>query len=73
MDDLELRELIQNLLRTEDFVAASRVDLDVENGEVTLSGQVNAPEVKERFEKKIKNVEGVSKVHNNIKLEKADW
>jgi len=48
---------------------SSAISSDVKKGEVTLSGVVNSPELKDAAEKAAAAVKGVSKVVNNIEVQ----
>jgi len=48
---------------------SSAVTSEVKKGEVTLSGVVNSPELKDAAEKAAQAVKGVSKVVNNIQVQ----
>jgi osmotically-inducible protein OsmY len=48
--------------------AADDVDVDVDNGVVTLSGDVASDQIKSAVEAKVKNMVGVKQVVNNIQV-----
>ena len=59
---------------TEDWhVDASRIEVSVESGEVTLSGTVSSREQKRRAEDCVEELSGVRHVQNNLRVEDSDW
>lgn len=59
---------------TEDWhVDASRVEVQVESGEVTLNGTVSSREQKRRAEDCLERLSGVRHVQNNLRVEESDW
>jgi len=51
-------------------IDASDIEVDVANGEVTLSGTVDRRDVKRRVEDVVEEVMGIKHVQNNIRVEK---
>lgn len=64
--DLDLRKKIQTSIGSSDF--AKYVTVDVDNGIVTLRGKVRNQNERSAIEQKIKNVQGVKNVNNQIEI-----
>lgn len=66
--DERIREEVNERLTYHDGVDATDVDVAVENGEVTLSGQVGSRWEKRVAEDVAESVRGVHDVHNRLKV-----
>jgi len=64
--DERIREDVCDRLCDDPWVDASDIDVNVRNGEVTLTGHVRERADKRRVEDVIENVAGVREVHNNL-------
>jgi hypothetical protein len=67
--DERIREDVCEFLTEDGHVDASRVEVRVEDGEVTLEGSVDSREQKRRAEDLAEIVLGVVDVHNRLRLE----
>lgn len=66
--DERIREDVHDKLTEDWFLDASRIAVQVENGEVTLSGSVEHRRDKRRAEDVVEDVPGVQHVQNNIRV-----
>src|SRR5262249_6498718 len=66
--DARVREDINDRLADDSFLDASEIEVEVKNGEVTLSGTVTQRQDKRRAEDLAENVSGVQHVQNNLRL-----
>ena len=66
MDDVQMRVL--NALHWDYAVPRNRLKVEVENGWVTMSGQVDLPYQRSCAESDVRNVAGVVGVINHISL-----
>jgi osmotically-inducible protein OsmY len=64
--DTRLRELVCEALTDDELVDASNVDVVVQHGEVTLSGQVQDNKMRRAAEECAQRVAGVSSVLNRL-------
>jgi hypothetical protein len=67
--DQRIYEDVCERLADDDRIDASEIDVNVANGEVTLSGKVRSRNAKRRATFVIENVLGVKDVHNNVRVE----
>ena len=70
--DERLTELVNEALHDDDRVDAGDIDVAVENGEVTLSGQVASRRHKHRAENVASRVSGVHDVENRLRVRRDD-
>lgn len=68
--DMRIKEDINDLLYEDPYVDASDIEVNVENGEVTLTGTVNDRNVKRRTEDIIEQVSGVKHLENRLRPRK---
>lgn len=66
--DERIREDVCERLTEDPFIDASNVEVDVRNGEVTLSGTVASRGLKYRAEDLVEAVSGVTHVQNNVRV-----
>jgi osmotically-inducible protein OsmY len=66
--DERIREDVSDRLTDDWYLDASNIDVEVANGEVTLSGTVDDREDKHRAEHLIENLSGVRHVQNNLRI-----
>jgi osmotically-inducible protein OsmY len=67
--DERIREDVNDRLTDDWQVDASEIEVNVSNGEVTLSGTVNTRDEKRRAEDLAENVSGVRHVQNNLRVQ----
>lgn len=68
--DARIKEDICERLMEDDAIDASDIEIDVANGEVTISGNVDRRDIKRQVEDVVEDVMGVKHVQNNIRVEK---
>jgi len=66
LSDLILRKRVEIAILSTDEIDAYLLEIEVENGVITLSGQVHSNEEKKAAEVQARSVEGISGVKNNI-------
>jgi hypothetical protein len=66
--DDRIREDISDRLSDDDSVDASDIEIRVEKGEVTLTGEVDSKQAKRRAEDIAEEVSGVSNVQNSLRV-----
>jgi osmotically-inducible protein OsmY len=66
--DERIREDVSDRLMHDDSLDATNIEVEIDNGEVTLSGPVENRADKRRAEDCIENVGGVKHVQNNIRV-----
>ncbi len=66
--DDRIREDVSDKLSDDPMVDASDIDVTVENGEVTLSGEVSSRQAKRQAEDCVDHVAGVRHVQNNLRV-----
>jgi len=66
LSDLILRKRVEIAILSTDEIDAYLLEIEVENGVITLSGQVHSSEEKKAAETRARSVEGISNVKNNI-------
>ena len=69
--DDRIREEIADRLTDDDRVDASEISIQVQNGEVTLTGTVNDRGQKRRAEDLAESISGVREVANNIRVSRG--
>lgn len=70
--DERLKEHVNELLMEHDEIDATHVDVDVKNGEVTVTGTVQARQQRRAIEDLIEGMVGVKDVHISIKIADRD-
>lgn len=68
-DDRVMEEVCEMLMR-DSYVNASNIEVNVKDGEVTLSGTVPERKMKFRAEDRIQNCFGVREIHNRLRVVK---
>ena len=66
--DDRIKEDINDRLSDDPYVDASEIDIEMENGEVILSGTVSSKQEKRRVEDLVEAVSGVSHVENRLRV-----
>ncbi|HEY8538933.1 MAG TPA: BON domain-containing protein [Steroidobacteraceae bacterium] len=66
--DERIREDVCECLTEDDYIDATNIEVQVKDGEVTLSGTVNTREEKRRACDLIEDLPGVKDVHNNLRV-----
>ena len=71
-DDAEeaIEDRIEFRLETDDVTRKYDIDVEVDNGVVTLKGKVDTAEAKKKAEEIAKKVDGVKSVKNELTVEK---
>jgi osmotically-inducible protein OsmY len=67
--DERIREDISERLTHDSWVDASEIEIEVKEGEVTMTGTVNSREEKRRAEDAVEKVSGVRDIHNMIRVQ----
>ena len=70
--DARIREDVCDYLTDDPRVDASDIDIQITNGEVTLSGSVRSRDEKRYAEDAVERISGVREVNNNLKVKPAD-
>lgn len=70
-DDNRIREDVCELMTEDDDLDPSDIEVQVQNGEVTLTGTVERRENKRRAEDLSERVSGVRDVHNHLQVRRA--
>lgn len=68
--DERIREDVNDCLCDDAFIDASDIDVQVSNGEVTLSGTVDSREAKRRAEDLIETISGVRECQNHLRIKR---
>lgn len=71
--DERIRDDASDKLTDDWHVDASRIEVSVENGEITLNGTVASRAQKRRAEACVEDLSGVRHVQNNLRIEDTDW
>jgi osmotically-inducible protein OsmY len=66
--DERLMEVICDRVTDDPFIDAQDVRIDVQQGEVTLTGSVHSRQQKHALEDLIADVTGVSNIHNRLRV-----
>ncbi|KEF33885.1 hypothetical protein RDMS_10040 [Deinococcus sp. RL] len=66
--DDRIREMVNDALEDDDYVDASDIEVQVQGGEVTLTGTVRDRQQKRRAEEVIEHLRGVRDVHNHLRV-----
>lgn len=69
--DDRIRDDVQDRLCDDSWVDASDIDVTVDKGEVTLSGQVDSRNAKHRAETIVEDISGVKHVQNNLRIQES--
>jgi hypothetical protein len=70
--DDRIREDVNDRLADDSWLDASEIDVQVKDGEVTLSGTVDNRQDKRRAEDIVENISGVKHVQNNIRVQQQN-
>jgi osmotically-inducible protein OsmY len=70
--DERIREIAHELLTRHHEIDATDVEIEVKDGEVTLTGMVNDRNSKRLAEDLVDNIYGVKQVHNQIRVNKNE-
>ncbi|GGO38248.1 BON domain-containing protein [Deinococcus humi] len=70
--DERLKEMVSDVLEDEHGVDASDIEVQVQNGEVTLTGTVQDRSQKRRAEDCAESVRGIKDVHNQIRVKRNE-
>jgi len=71
VDDASIQSHIEAALAADPAVSKLDVSTLVENGEVTIVGSVGSPEIKQRIERIIRSIKGVTHVENQLVVNQA--
>ena len=71
VDDASIQSHIEAALAADPVVAKLDVSTLVENGKVTVVGSVGSPEIKQRVERIVRSVKGVTSVENQLVVNQA--
>jgi osmotically-inducible protein OsmY len=69
--DERIRDDVNEALYLHDEIDASEIEVDVQNGEVTLRGMINSRHTKRMAEEAIEYLSGVKEVHNQLRVEQT--
>jgi hyperosmotically inducible periplasmic protein len=69
MTDSKITASVQSKLTADRMANFTRVDVDTERGVVNLSGVVPSPEQKTRAEELTRQVNGVTRINNNLQVQ----
>jgi osmotically-inducible protein OsmY len=69
VDDAAVTTAVKAKLASERAVTMTRIDVDTNNGVVSLNGVVDDPAMKTRAEELAKQVNGVQQVQNNLQVQ----
>ena len=70
-DDASIESQIEKILTTDPVLSQLDVSTLVENGKVTVVGSVHSPDMKQRVERAVRSVKGVSSVDNQLVVTQA--
>jgi hyperosmotically inducible protein len=68
VDDAAITASVKSTLVADKAANLTRVDVDTNNGVVSLNGVVDSPDQKSRAEQLARRVDGVKKVVNNLQV-----
>lgn len=71
VDDATITGSVKSRLAKDKLSSLTRVDVDTNNGVVSLNGVVESPEQKARAQELASDVDGVSRVVNNLQVQKG--
>ncbi|MEJ7929946.1 BON domain-containing protein [Ramlibacter sp. AN1015] len=69
--DMQLTARVNAQLAQDEELSAMRIDVDTNDGRVTLKGPVRSDEAKQRAERLAREVEGVAQVDNELEVKEA--
>jgi osmotically-inducible protein OsmY len=72
LDDTTITARVKAALAGDPDVSASRIDVDVDKGRVTLTGTAHSSKEARRAKDLAQRVDGVKSVDNNIRVAEAD-
>jgi hyperosmotically inducible protein len=72
MTDSKITASVQSKLTADRISNFSRVDVDTERGVVNLSGVVPSAEQKSRAEELARQVNGVTRINNNLQIQSSN-
>ena len=72
MTDSKITASVQSKLTADRVSNFTRVDVDTERGVVNLSGVVPSPEQKTRAEELARQVNGVTRINNNLQVQDSN-
>ncbi len=70
--DDRVKETINDFLLDHDEIDASEIDVQVKDGEVTLTGTVSERNMKRMVEQEVENLAGVNEVVNQLRVKRED-
>lgn len=70
VDDATVTSSVKTKLASDKLSSLTRVDVDTNNGTVSLNGVVESPEQRARAQELASQVSGVNKVVNNLQVQK---
>jgi osmotically-inducible protein OsmY len=70
--DERLKEDISDRLMDDPEIDASQIEIEVDDGEVTLSGTVESRNIKFEVERMADTISGVKDVHNQLRVQRQD-
>jgi len=68
-DDNEIATAVLNALKSNRDIPFDKIQVEVENGHVTLDGKLEWNHQKEAAQKSVSNIDGIKVLTNNIKIE----
>jgi osmotically-inducible protein OsmY len=71
VDDASIQSRIDSTLAADPILARLDVSTLVENGKVTIVGSVRSAELKQRVEKAVHSIKGVTSVNNQLVVNEA--
>jgi hypothetical protein len=71
VDDASIQSHVDAALAADPLLSKLDVSTLVENGKVTVVGSVSSPEIKERVERIIRSIKGVTTVQNQLVVNEA--
>lgn len=66
INDAEIKSDIEQVFASDPALANVDVNVIVENGRVTLSGAVDSPEIKQKAERTVRSIKGVSSISDQL-------
>ena len=70
--DIDLRDAVLSELRFERSIGVHQIEVDVDNGFVTLTGTVGGPEQRAAAERAAQRVTGTVGVNCEIRIDRSD-
>lgn len=71
VDDATITGSVKSRLAKDKLSSLTRVDVDTNNGVVSLNGVVESPEQRARAQELASQVDGVNRVVNNLQVQKS--